>query len=87
MDTTPYTVGYWHGFKLHSVTVKPCCDKNNVVDYGIYKDDQLAFNITKTEENGKWVISLKNADRLIEDELVQNIGAEIDKHNLSASNQ
>ncbi|MEO5892970.1 MAG: hypothetical protein ABIQ31_22160 [Ferruginibacter sp.] len=80
MDITPYQIAYWNGSLLINAEVKPCCSEDNVVDYAIYKGDQLSFNITKNE-TGKWVISLKNADKEIDDEVVQSIGMAIDQHN------
>jgi len=81
MDITPYKIGYSHGYKLHTAEVKPCCDKNNVVDYAIYINSRLAFNITRPDPLGKWIVSLKNVDNPVDDEMVQGIGTEIEKHN------
>ncbi|MCW3093292.1 MAG: hypothetical protein JWP81_4361 [Ferruginibacter sp.] len=82
MDITPYTINFWNGESLHPAEVRPCCREDNVVDYAIYISNQLSFNITKSDDaRGKWVISLKNADKEIDDVVVQSIGAEIDHHN------
>jgi len=82
MDITPYNIIYWNGDTLSSAEVRPCCREDNVVDYAIYINNQLAFNITKPNEDaGQWVISLKNADKDIDDIVIQNIGSEIDRHN------
>jgi hypothetical protein len=42
-------------------------------------NDELAFTVTKHNENQRWVVALKNADDIIDDQLVQTIGAAIDK--------
>lgn len=82
MDTTPYQINYWNGHTLSQAEVKPCCLEDHVVDYAIYIENQLAFNLTKSPgRSEKWVISLKNADKEIADEIVQNIGSEIDARN------
>lgn len=81
MDTKPYTINFWNGETLEPAEVKPCCGEDNVVDYAIYINNQLSFNITKSGEEAKWVISLKNADKEIDDAVVQHIGSEIERHN------
>jgi hypothetical protein len=82
MDITPYKIIYWDGNILSPAEVRPCCREDNVVDYAIYTDNLLLFTITKSnEDDGKWVISLKNADKNIDDVVIQSIGSEIDRHN------
>ncbi|MDO9376858.1 MAG: hypothetical protein Q7T76_20695 [Ferruginibacter sp.] len=82
MDLTPFTVYYQYHDKWESSEIRPCCREDNVVDYAIWKEDKLAFTITKvkTEPAHHWVIAVKNADDSIEDELVQILGAEIDRN-------
>lgn len=81
MDLTPFTVYYQHDGKWDSAEIRPCCREDNVVDYAIWKNDKLAFTITKvkTAPGHNWVIALKNADDQVADELVQVLGAEIDR--------
>lgn len=81
MNTDPYIITFWNGETIKEAEVKPCCDVNNVVDYAIYINNQLEFNVTKSIDSGQWVVSLKNADDNIPDEVVQNIGIEIDLRN------
>ena len=81
MDTTPYTINYWYKDQLANAEIRPCCKEDNVVDYAIWENDKLAFTVTKitdAPQGKKWVIALKNSDHLVEDELVQLIGTEID---------
>lgn len=81
MDITPFTVYYVKHDKMHAAEIRPCCREDNVVDYAVWEDDLLAFTIAHHADSQKWVVALKNADNDIEDELVQLIGAEIDKKN------
>lgn len=81
MDTTPYLIGFMVNDMHSEAEVRPCCGENNVVTYGIYVNGQLAFNITKSADEGKWVITLRNADRNYPDLVVQKIGSRIDAHN------
>jgi len=82
MDITPYKITYRQDDILNSAEVRPCCREDNVVDYAIYEDNQLLFTITKSNaDGGKWLISLKNADKEVDEAIVQNIGLEIDRHN------
>lgn len=81
MDITPYNIVYWDGSSLTPAQVRPCCGEDNVVDYAIYTDTKLLCTITKSDEVDRWVISLKNADTDINDDIIQRIGSEIHQHN------
>lgn len=81
MDITPYNIIFWDKNFLTGAEVKPCCREDNVVDYSIYIHGNLVFNITKPPDTSKWIVSLKNADKEIDDEVVQRIGVEIERHN------
>lgn len=86
MDNQSYQVVYREGDILNTAEIKPCCGEDNVVDYAVYINQQLAFNITKpAEDGGRWVVSLKNADKYVEDKTVQSIGSAIDLHNSQVS--
>ena len=77
MDTTAFNIQFRNNDRLQTAEVRPCCQENNIVDYAIWIDNKLAFTVTKSHEDDRWVISLKNADDTIEDEEVQSIGAAI----------
>ena len=81
MDLTAFTVYYQYRDQWDSAEIRPCCREDNVVDYAIYQHDKLAFTITrvKTDPDHHWVVALKNADDDIDDDLVQVLGAEIDR--------
>ncbi|MEO6732302.1 MAG: hypothetical protein ABIN01_13880 [Ferruginibacter sp.] len=81
MDITPYNIIYWNGYTLTPAQVRPCCREDNVVDYAIYADNKLMCTITKSGEGDRWVVSLKNADTSIDDEIIQGIGSAIDQRN------
>ncbi len=82
MDLTPFTVQYEYKGQRDEAEIRPCCREDNVVDYAIWKNGKLAFTITKvrTEPDHYWVIAVKNADDLIDNDLVQLLGSEIDRH-------
>lgn len=79
MDISAFRIYYVYKEVLYSAEIRPCCREDNVLDYAVWNDDQLSFTIARHKETNEWVIALKNADDDIEDELVQLIGAEIDK--------
>ena len=79
MDITPFDVSYLYRDDRRSVQIHPCCREDNVVDYAVWEDGKLLFTITRSRDTKKWVVALKNADDEIDDELVQLIGAEIEK--------
>ena len=85
MDISPFTVYYVYDNVMHTVQIRPCCREDNVVDYAVWEEGKLNFTLTRQAGTNKWVVALKNADDDIDDELVQLIGAEIDKK-LSAEN-
>ena len=81
MDLTPFTIHYWYLDQWQSAEIRPCCSEENVVDYAVWLDNQLAFTITKLKNNidgPGWIVALKNADKQIDNELVQILGNEID---------
>lgn len=79
MDISPFTVYYVQQDVMDSVKIQPCCREDSVVDYAVWTEGQLAFTITQHAATKKWVVALKNADDDINDQLVQLIGAEIEK--------
>ena len=82
MDIKPYQIVYRDGHALNAAEIRPCCNEDNVVDYAVYIQNKLAFNITKSADGrGRWVVSLKNADKYVDDNVVQSIGSAIDVHN------
>lgn len=80
MDTAPFNIYYVHNGNMVSAEIHPCCREDNVVDYAVWMDEKLAFTIARSIENKeRWVVALKNADDEIDEELVQSIGATIEK--------
>ena len=85
MDLTPFTVYFQYANRWDSAEIRPCCREDNVVDYAIWQHGKLAFTITRVKRDAdhQWVIALKNADDEVDNELVQILGAEIDRSNRS----
>lgn len=83
METEPFFIEYLHKDNFEIAEVKPCCQENNIFYYDIYVRNEYQFTITPFADDEKgmsWKISLKNADKNIEPELIDTIGLEIDKH-------
>jgi hypothetical protein len=83
MKPAPFFIEYLFQEKAEIAEVKPCCQEENVYYYDIYIRNQYQFTITPSiddEEGMYWRLSLKNADKKIEKELIDTIGMEIEKH-------
>jgi len=79
MNTSPFTIYYVYKGASYSAEIRPCCREDNVVDYAVWIEHLLAFTLTRQADTGKWVVALKNADDDFNDEMLQLIGAEIEK--------
>ena len=65
--------------------VRPCCREDDVIYYDIWMDNLYQYTITPgliDEEKPGWRIALKNADKVVNQELIQTIGVEIESHYL-----
>jgi hypothetical protein len=85
MDLFPFQLKFRHRNKLHSVEVRPCCNEENVIYYDIWMENLYQFTITPgliNEEKPGWRIALKNADKAVDNELIQALGVEIESHYL-----
>ncbi len=81
-DTNPFFIEFSYKNKPELAEVKPCCQQDNVYYYDISIQNKYQFTITPGT-NGKgtsWRISLKNADKQVDEELIEIIGEEIEKH-------
>jgi hypothetical protein len=80
MDTTPFHINFHYGNSWLDAEIKPCCNKDNVVDYAVWIDDKLLFTIARhAKDNERWLIALKNADDEFDNALIQGIGRAIDE--------
>jgi hypothetical protein len=80
-DTEPFFIEFSYNNKPELAEVKPCCQKDNVYYYDISIQNKYQFTVTPGS-NGKeqaWRVSLKNADKQVDEELVEIIGEEIEK--------
>ena len=85
MESNTFFIEYIHKNKPELAEVKPCCQTDNVYYYDISIHNQYQFTITPSfdDENGMTrKVSLKNADKKVDVELVDIIGREIEKHML-----
>ena len=83
METQPFFVEYLYKNDTEIAEIKPCCQEDNVLYYDLYIRTDYQFTVTPSsdEERGMaWKISLKNADKKIEKDLVDTISYEIEKH-------
>lgn len=84
MDITPFVIHYLYYGQMTEAEIRPCCKEENVVDYAVWMNGKLEFTITKVKDapqGSQWTVALKNADNLVDQKLVQIMGAEIDKKN------
>jgi len=79
MDIRPFNIEYKVNGIMRKAEIRPCCREDNVVDYAVWLHGKLAFTVTKDTAVGRWVVALKNADEVIDDEEVQQIGNAIQR--------
>ena len=80
--TEPFFIEFSYNNRTELAEVKPCCQKDNVYYYDVSIQNKYQFTITPPF-NGKgqsWRISLKNADKQVDEKLIKIIGEEIEKH-------
>ena len=85
MDLSPFQLDYLHKNRVHSVEVRPCCKEDDVIYYDIWIENAYQFTITPgliNDDKPGWRIALKNADKPVDNELIQSIGVEIESHYL-----
>lgn len=85
MDLSPFQLEFRHHNRMQSVEVRPCCREDDVLYYDIWIDDLYQYTITPgliNEDKPGWRIALKNADKAVDQELIQTIGVEIESHHL-----
>ena len=85
MDLSPFDIQFNHRNHRQLVEVRPCCKEDDVIYYDIWMDSLYQYTITPgliNEERPGWRIALKNADKAVDQELVQAIGVEIESHYL-----
>ena len=83
MDLSAFQIQYFHKNKMQSIEVRPCCKEDDVLYYDIWNDNIYQFTITPGLSNdvgAGWRLALKNADKPVENELIQKIGLEIERH-------
>lgn len=83
METNPFFIEFLYKDNPELAEVKPCCRKDNVFYYDISIRNTYQFTITPTIDDEKgmvWRISLKNADRHVDNDLIEIIGEEIEKY-------
>lgn len=83
MEREPFFIEFLYKDKPEIAEVKPCCQEDNVFYYDVSIRNQYQFTVTPAadEEKGMaWRISLKNADKQVDRELIDIIGEEIEKY-------
>jgi hypothetical protein len=81
MEKQPFFIEYFNNDELDLAEVKPCCQENDIFYYDIYIKNEYQFTLTPSANEDNeivWKISLKNADKNIEKELITSIGKEIE---------
>lgn len=84
MDSSSYFIEFIYNNKLMLTEVKPCCLQNNMFYYDIAIKNQYQFTVTPIYANKgiTWKVSLKNADKQVDQALIEIIGSEIEKRML-----
>jgi hypothetical protein len=83
MVANSFFIEYLYKDKHELAEVKPCCQENNIFYYDIAIRNEYQFTVTPAMDEQKgitWKVSLKNADKQVEPELIETIGGEIEKH-------
>ena len=82
IDTAPFNISYLHHGNLITAEIHPCCNENNVVDYAVWIEGKLVFTIARDiNDASHWAIAMKNADDDFEEDMIQDIGTQIEKRN------
>lgn len=85
MDLDPFLLEFKHRHNMRLVEVRPCCREDDVIYYDIWIDHLYQYTITPgliDDDKPGWRIALKNADKIIDPDLVQTIGVEIESYYL-----
>ena len=85
MDLTPFHLNVQHRQEMQTVEVRPCCKEDEVLYYDIWMNNLYQFTITPglmNEEKPGWRVALKNADKTVDNDLIQTIGVQIESHYL-----
>ena len=85
MDLSPFLLEVQYNNGRQSVEVRPCCKEDDVIYYDIWMDNLYQYTITPgliNEDKPGWRIALKNADKEVDQQLIQAIGVEIESHYL-----
>ncbi|MGZ5135434.1 MAG: hypothetical protein ACXWCG_09805 [Flavitalea sp.] len=83
MDLSPFQFNVQHRQQLQPVEVRPCCKEDDILYYDIWINNLYQFTITPGlmhEDKPGWRIVLKNADKLVDNDLIQTIGVQIESH-------
>lgn len=83
MDLTPFNLSFSHGNTFQSVQVRPCCREDEVIYYDIWMNNLYQYTITQgliNEDKPGWRVALQNADKVVDQGMVQTIGVEIESH-------
>lgn len=82
MDLTPFYIEFRYNNENTLAQIKPCCKQDDVFYYDVSINNQFQFTITPgiTNDMDNWKIALKNADKQVDEKMVQVIGEEIDRY-------
>ncbi len=85
-DLVPFFVEYKYRNETQLAEVKPCCEEENIFYYDVSIDNQYQFTITpasNSSDSYAWRLALKNADKKVDEALIQTIGEQIDRFNMT----
>lgn len=83
MENQSFFIEYTYKGKSELAEVKTCCEEENIYYYDILIKNKFQFTITPVFDDNTgltWKISLKNADKQVDPELIEVIGREIERN-------
>jgi hypothetical protein len=81
VDLSPFFIEVYYLGKPLTVEIKPCCRENEIMYYDVFLKNSFEFTITPDiSEDNIWRVSLMNADKELDPELVRLIGEKLDLH-------
>ncbi len=83
MEAKIFFIEYSYNGKNELAEIKPCCGEDDAHYYDVFIRNHYEFTVTPSfnEDEGLiWRVSFKNADKTVNNDLIDIIGLEIEKH-------
>ena len=83
MKNSSFFIHYLFNNTSHVAEIKVCCNQEDVWYYDVLIENKYQFTMTPSQNDKmevEWIVSLKNADKMVEKQMIAAIGLEIEKH-------